>query len=213
MLRAALRIVHDDSGPDAIEAAERAEGLVARVRAGEAAAEVEFIAQYLPHVARVLFRISGRRDGLDDLCQEVFLRAFERIDALEDAEGTRAWLTQFAVNVAREAIRARSRRGWLSFWAPADLPDACAVDPTPDRQAEIHDALQAAYEILDSLTPDARAAFVLRYFEDLPLAEVAKACGISVATAKRRIHDAAEIFFARASRHEALRGWTRGGPS
>jgi RNA polymerase sigma-70 factor (ECF subfamily) len=90
--------------------AQEAESLVDALRAGKAWAERALVEDYVEHVERLITRVLGAHADLDDLVQEVFIRALARVDQLRD-EGVERWLGAFAINVAREALRKRRRWG------------------------------------------------------------------------------------------------------
>ena len=106
---------------------------------------------------------------------------------------------------AREWIRRRARRRWLSF--VADVPDR----PYPAPSEEISEATRCTFEVLRGLSADDRIYFSLRFIEGMEVAEVAITCDVSLSTAKRRIKDAAAHFVSRARRHEALLPWLEEG--
>jgi RNA polymerase sigma-70 factor (ECF subfamily) len=177
------------------------------LRAGEAWAERAFVERHTSHVERILTRILGARSDLDDRVQEVFVRAFERVEDLREPRALQGWLTGIAVFVAREAIRARRRRRWLIFPAPEAVPEPAAPTASPETRA----AVRAFYEVLGRLDDDARIAFTLRFVEGMELAEIAAACGVSRSTVKRRIKSAENEFIERAQTHEALAPWIEEG--
>ena len=170
-------------------------------------AERALLEQYTGHVERVLSRILGAHPDLDDLVQEVFIRAFERVADLRDARALRGWLTAIAVFVAREAIRRTRRRRWLVFLPPEETPEIEAPSASPEARA----ALQAFRNVVEHLDADLRIAFTLRFVDGMELTEIADACGVSLATIKRRIKDAEGAFAARGRAHEALGDWFKEG--
>jgi RNA polymerase sigma-70 factor (ECF subfamily) len=171
--------------------------------AGETWAERGLLEQHTGHLERILTHILGRRQDIDDLVQEVFVRAFERVDELREPRALRRWLTAIAVFVARETIRARKRRRWLVFLPPAETPEIPCVDASPELRA----AVKAFYEVVGQLDADDRIAFTLRFVEGMELTDVAAACGVSLATIKRRLKQAEAEFSARGRAHEALADW------
>lgn len=179
------------------------EELVRGLRDGRGIAERALLERYTGHVERVLTHILGGHPDLDDLTQEVFVRALERIRELRAAEALRDWLAAFAVNVAREAIRRKRRRWWQVLRPPEETPEIEAPMASPEDRA----AVQAFYEVLGALDADARIAFALRYVEGRELAQIAELCGVSLATIKRRIKGAEQDFCARGRAHEALADW------
>jgi RNA polymerase sigma-70 factor (ECF subfamily) len=189
-------------------ASQRREGederaLVQALRNGAPWAERALFESYTPHVERILSRILGMHADLDDLVQEVFLRAFQRIEELREPRALRSWLTSIAVFVARETIRTRRRRRWLFFLGADEPLEIAGPSPSPEALA----ALRAFYEVVATLDPDARIAFTLRFVEGMELAEIAEVCGVSLATIKRRIKGAELEFVAKGRAREALVQW------
>lgn len=177
--------------------------LVLALRAGHPAAKAELFDRHAQAVERILLRILGSDAELGDLLHEVFVRALEFIHTLEDPDALKSWLTGIAVITARECLRRRARGRWLRFLAPSDLPEPAASSPSP----EVVQALRATYAVLDRLGTDDRIAFALRFIEGLELADVARACKVSLNTIKRRLARAEQRFLAIAKREPALEDW------
>jgi RNA polymerase sigma-70 factor (ECF subfamily) len=139
--------------------------------------------KYCRYVASVCLRISGRRSELDDLIQEVFAEAASSFDALREPEAIRGWLATIAVRVTRKRLKR------LRFIALLGLAPPAEYEQVADDRASPYDRalLAAIYRALDELPTDARIAFVLHHVEGETLENVARACGCSLTTAKRRI--------------------------
>lgn len=182
--------------------------LVEGIRAGQVSARAALFDRHAAHVQRVLARVLGHDPDLADLVQDVFVRAFAGIDALEDPAVLRGWLTSIAVFTARGCIRRRTVRRWLGLLpAREEPPEVAAVTPTEDVSA----ALRATYAVLARLPADERIAFALRFVDGMELTDVARAAGTSLATIKRRLARAEQRFLALARREPALREWIEGG--
>lgn len=158
------------------------------------------------HVERVLFRVLGDSRGLEDLVQEVFVRVFAKIASVREPDALRAYITSVAVFVARETIRKKRRHRWLSFFASDEIPEVRASD-----DPEAREGLRAFYATLDELNLDERLVFTLRFVEGLELSDVAHACGISLATTKRRLQRAEASFLVLCKRDETLSTWLEEG--
>ncbi|MBK7583315.1 MAG: sigma-70 family RNA polymerase sigma factor [Myxococcales bacterium] len=185
-----------------LEARQPQEDICAALRARRAWAERTFLDIHTPFVERLLTRILGFDHDLDDLVQEVFMRAFARVGDLRD-DNLKSWVGAFTVNVAREALRRRRRKRWLSFSAPEEIPEVAAELATP----EIRDAARALYSLLARMGADDRVAFTLRFIEGMQLSEIALLCDVSLSTVKRRIQRAEAWFSARARRDPRLAEW------
>ncbi len=181
--------------------------LVAALRAGHPAAPTVLFDRHAPRVQRVLVRTLGFDPEIPDLVQEVFVRALQRLDGLRDGASLSGWLSGIAVFTARETIRRRARWRWLRFLPREELPEVEAPQAGP----ETSEALRSLYAVLEELSADERIAFALRYVEQMELTEVAEACGVSLATLKRRLARAESRFVAIARRHPALEDWIEEG--
>lgn len=177
--------------------------LVAALRQGDRAAMDVLVDRYGPYVERVLARILGYDAELPDVVHDVFITAFTRIQNLRQPELLKPWLRGVTVFVARECLRRRRRRRWLSFRPHDELPEL--VDSAGLVPPDAADALKRLYQVLSRMPPDERIVFTLRFMEEMELEEVASACGISVTTVKRRQKQAKLRFAAEAAKDPVLR--------
>jgi RNA polymerase sigma-70 factor (ECF subfamily) len=146
----------------------------------------ELFKQHAGFVARLVFRLLGRDDEVDDLVQDVFVSLFRHIDTIRQEEATRAWLVTTAVRMVRRRLRVR-RIGFL-------LRRSQRVDPMTLEahgvSAEDRLALWSLHRALENVSVNARLAWVLHHLEQEGIDEVARVLGCSKATAKRRVADA-----------------------
>jgi RNA polymerase sigma-70 factor, ECF subfamily len=177
--------------------------LVAALVAGRADSRAVLFDRYGEEVERILFRTLGPDAEIVDLLQDVFLAAFSTVGALRDPHALGAWLASIAVRKARLLIRRRRRWRFLQFMAPTELPEREAATPS----VEVSEALRCTYRVLDELPADDRIAFALRYIDGMSLAKVAEVCGVSLATAKRRITRGQRRFVHLAETHDVLAEW------
>jgi len=143
---------------------------------------------YSAYVARVASRLLGSGDAeLDDVVQDVFWLASQRIAKIRDQVQARGWLATVTIRVVRRRLlRRRFRALFHASPGSADVPARGAT-------AEEHAVLGRLYEVLDGLPTQQRLAWSLRYLEGEPLDAVAAACGCSLATAKRRLAAAKNV--------------------
>ena len=171
--------------------------LVGSARAGDRRAFEVLFSRELPHVVRLLSRLVGHDAEVPDLANEVMVLGWQRLRTSGELTRFGAFLSGVCVNVARNHLRSKRRRRWLSFG------DDDADAPAPERTTP-REALAATTRVLDGLDPELRLAFVLRFVDGRELAEVATLMGVSLATVKRRLTDAERAFVERAKRHPAL---------
>jgi RNA polymerase sigma factor (sigma-70 family) len=116
-------------------------------------------------------------------------------------------LRSFVLSVAANVLKWELRRRWVSrmvgLSATGTLPD---VAGTRD-DIEARQALLRCYEILDTLAPKERMAFVLRYMEEMTVHEVAATLSISASTAKRWVSRATAKVSEQIAENEDLRAF------
>jgi RNA polymerase sigma-70 factor (ECF subfamily) len=95
----------------------------------------------------------------------------------------RGWLATIAVRVTRRRLRRRRLYAFVGLDTATDYEDVAGVDASPFDRASV----AQIYRALDELGADDRVAFVLHHVEGETLDAVARMCGCSVTTAKRRI--------------------------
>jgi RNA polymerase sigma-70 factor (sigma-E family) len=128
------------------------------------------------------FLLCGNEAQADDLVQEALVRAFARPGRLPGPGAAEGYVRVVMVNLFIDSARRRAR--W-SRVAPLLRP--AGLTPDPADQVSDRDAMLA---VLRSLPPRQRACVVLRYYEDLPVAEVAAVLGVAEGTAKRYLSEA-----------------------
>ena len=167
--------------------------LVDLARRGDEKAKETLYRRHARLVIGLSHRVLGRPEEVDDLAQDTFLQAFERLDTLSDGQAFASWVATICVRGARKRIQreALRRRIGLRRKEPIDADGLVSPRASPDTRTE----LLGIYRILESLPADTRLALVLRRVEGLTLTEVAVHLDISLATAKRRIQ-AAEVLLA-----------------
>jgi RNA polymerase sigma factor (sigma-70 family) len=135
-----------------------------------------------------LWRMTSDHALASDLCQETFLRAWQRIDRLSTYENPLGWLLRVATNLAIDAQRGRRRL--LLMTAPFDDENEPVVG---DLTRNVVDRELVA-QILQGLAPRARAALVLREVYGLSLDEVARTLGATPVATKKMLSRAREQF-------------------
>jgi RNA polymerase sigma-70 factor (ECF subfamily) len=164
--------------------------------------------RYAALVRRILARMLGPFQDVEDHVQETFLAFFRQVGAIRDQEAVHAFVVSIAVRIARHELRRRRVRRILRLAPNEQLPEA-AVGGVGD--VEAREALRRLFAILDDLDGPSRIAFSLRHLEEMELMEVALATGESLASVKRRLARVVPIVNARIANDSALATYVRGG--
>jgi RNA polymerase sigma-70 factor, ECF subfamily len=164
--------------------------LIARgLREGDVAVVQMLVEAYQDRLVRYLVYVLGRRDGVDDLVQETWLRVMERGKSYDGRSRFEPWLFTVARHLAIDFLR---RRREVSLDAEDDGRPVVMVPvsemPSPFALAartEDAERLAAALQGLQAIT---REALVLRFMEDMSLQEIAAVVGAPVPTVAARIY-------------------------
>ncbi len=157
--------------------------LVAQTLAGNDRAFEALYRRHVRYVAGVTYRLLGGDAEVDDVLQKAFLDAAGALAGLRDPAEFRAWLVRIAVRRVYRLLARKRRWRWLQAEMKAVMP------PVSDPQTRHR--VQELYDALARLPPKLRIPWTLHLVDGETLPEVGRLCDISVATAKRRIADAA----------------------
>jgi RNA polymerase sigma-70 factor (ECF subfamily) len=127
-----------------------------------------------------LYRLLGDAARAEEVCQEVFTRAYRARRSMDQVENVRAWLYRIATNAARDQLRRRRLLTWLPLF---DEDPALLVESPEASALETHAVEQA----LRKLKPDLRVPLVLYSCQELSTQEIANVMGISQDAVKQRL--------------------------
>jgi RNA polymerase sigma-70 factor (ECF subfamily) len=156
--------------------------LIERSQTGDENAFAELFEQYKNLVYKTAVLMLGEPQEAEDALQEVFLRVHRSLQSYQRSKGAfTTWLHRITVNHCINRGRKRRLRLLPMAWVdPAQMP----VQPSPERQLSEDDAVARA---MRGLTAKLRAVVVLRYYHDMPYAEIAQALDIPLGTVKSRL--------------------------
>lgn len=177
--------------------------LARSAQAGDQAAFATLVRRYSGAVFNQAYRMLDDAHEAEDAVQEVFLRAYRRLDSYDTERRFVTWLLSIGSNFCIDRLRRRrgSRLGLdeVALWLPSGEPGPEALALRDERRLAVQRALQRL--------PDTyRGVTVLRYWHDLSYLEIAEAMGLTEATVKTRLHRARKLL---AEALEAEGGHTR----
>jgi RNA polymerase sigma-70 factor (TIGR02957 family) len=139
-----------------------------------------------PPAFAIAYRMLGSVSEAEDVVQEGFLRLHRARAGGERIESPRAYLSTVVSRLSLDHLRsARVRREtYVGEWLPEPL--VASADDDPARKAEMADSLSLAFLVLlESLSPEQRAAFLLRDVFDEPYDRIAEIVGTSEQNARQ----------------------------
>ena len=174
--------------------------LVERSRKGDMQAFGVLVAKYQDRVFNLIYRMCHRREDAEELAQEAFLKALEKLSQFRGQSQFYTWLFRIAANLVISHRRRGGRIKFQSLTGPDELGQiqaealtakaAAARDPAPPvaaMSAETQDRVAQALEELDN---EMRLAVILRDIEAMDYAEMSQVLGVPVGTVKSRLHRA-----------------------
>ncbi len=163
-----------------------AHALISQAQRGSRPAADRLVREHEGWVRSVVYGVTGRRDLVDDVAQQVWTQVWQRLDSLNDPRRLRAWLYSVARNAAIDASQEHRRRRAVGLDVVVErLGDVQACGPL--RAAiggELRETLLRAVEALPALY---REPFALRHLEDWSYAEIGELLGLSVETVETRL--------------------------
>jgi RNA polymerase sigma-70 factor, ECF subfamily len=159
--------------------------LVARVLRGDAEAYGELVGRHMRRAFAIAYRIVEHREDAEDVVQDAFLRALERIDSLDTRRPFHPWLYRIVVNQALNYRRSRSRR------ATETMPDAvAATGPTPEDDAAAAALRRRLRSALATLPERQRTMIQLADLEGFNSTEIAGILDLAPGTVRWHLHTA-----------------------
>ena len=161
--------------------------LVQQALGGSQAAYHALVARYATPAVNLATRMVQDRALAEDLAQEAFVRAFERLSTYDQQRRFASWFFQILHNVTIDHLRhKRPAIVSLDGLEEAGHPRVPATAPgsAPDALAEQAALVRAVDAALSRIRPEYREAIVLRYREDLSVQEIADTMSVPVGTVK-----------------------------
>ena len=169
---------------------QRAEAeLIAAVLKGDAASFEPLIQKYSPRVFSTARRYARRESEIEDIVQEVWLKAFHKLKSFRGEAPFEHWLMRLAVRTCYDFLRGHQRNRESSFSEISEPEDDWLDRFVVDPRSAVEDAAAAKLlvdRVLEKLSPPARLVITLLEIEDRSVKEIAGITGWSVPLVKVR---------------------------
>jgi RNA polymerase sigma-70 factor (ECF subfamily) len=159
--------------------------LIAKAQKGNVEAYNLLISRWEKRVFNYLLRLVSNREDALDLCQDVFLKAFQNLRKLEDTAKFAGWLFRIAHNEAFSLLRRRRPEDEVD-------PDMGAMMRPGGQMLPVETSL-AVSAAMGRLTEDQREAVVLKIYQGFKFEEMAEILGCPISTVKSRLYTALEL--------------------
>lgn len=186
------------AAPDSAELLAADRQLLARLRAGDAAAYDEFVRAHSPRMLAVTRRILNSEEDAKDAVQDAFVSAFRGLANFEGGSLLSTWLHRIAVNAALMKLRTRKRKPERSIETllPQYLEDGHHAEQFQEWNLPVDRKLMRAEtravvrQCIGELPENYRTVLILRDIEELDTDETAERLGMTPNAVKIRLHRA-----------------------
>lgn len=152
----------------------------------------ELIRQHQGRVYRVLYSLTRDEDVANTLTQECFLKAYQSLGTFRGECRIDTWLMRIAINLARDHHKNRRASFWrrLVGLDDPDAPDSTEFqteEPSAERSLIARQEVNAVWKAVTSLPRQQREIFILRFREEMSLAEISEILGLQVGSVKSHL--------------------------
>jgi RNA polymerase sigma-70 factor (ECF subfamily) len=154
-------------------------------RQGDKAAFNAIVEKYRQPVYNMCYQMLGNVHEAEDAAQEVFLRAYTKLDTYDQRRQFSTWLFAIASHYCLD--RLKSPRVPLISWDVLGDFYANRSTAQPEKTLLKAETTQEVRALLNALQPDYRAAVILKYWYTMPYKEIANILGTTVSAIKSRV--------------------------
>lgn len=174
---------------------------IAHLKQGDISGLESLVKIYQVNALRAAYLIVRDYDLAEDVVQDAFLRAYERINQFDVKRPFGPWFVRIVINIAKRIAAQRERH---IHFDKVSVDEETALDEVladlksdPEGMVEQLDLERVVWIALGRLPPTQRAAIIQRYYLDMTAKDIAIHSGVALGTLKWRLHTA----------HKQLRVW------
>ncbi|MCC6297856.1 MAG: sigma-70 family RNA polymerase sigma factor [Anaerolineales bacterium] len=161
--------------------------LIVSARGGEREAFGELVTRYQSNVFNVCYRILHERGEAEDLAQETFVRAYNRLDQFDLEREFGPWVRRVAANLCLNRLESQKST------APLDEDRDADESQRPEKQVEVREKSEQIRGALASLPPNYRVVVELRHYQELSYDEIAAELNIPLSDVKSHLFRARKL--------------------
>jgi RNA polymerase sigma-70 factor (ECF subfamily) len=151
--------------------------LCERAKSGDRKAFSELVIRHQLSLLRLCMRFTGSHDLAEDIVQEAFIKAFNKLDTFEGRSSFKSWLFQIAVNTAKNKLR--TAKDSLSL-----DQIQISINEGSDKMIQRNNIREVLLDYVDQLPEKQKMALTMRVYEDLSFKEIAEIMDCPYDTAK-----------------------------
>jgi RNA polymerase sigma-70 factor (ECF subfamily) len=160
---------------------------VAEARGGDQEAFRLLVERHSRSLYRLAYRMTGRQEDAEDVVQETFVRAYRQLGRFEARSNFGTWLYRIGFNCAIDYMRARPHREAAEPHERLEQLSGQSQGPAADHLVYASEIGGRVREALDALSPQERAAFLMRHYQGCSIDEICRALDLRSNAAKHSI--------------------------
>lgn len=163
------------------------ETLIEAIRTGDGNAAARLYHRYIDRVHRICYRIVMDSTLVKDCAQEVWFKVFRNLDRYQPGKSFVPWLNALTVNTAIDFYRSSKKRKTRFVGDEQQVDLLVSNDRNGQQICEEKRKQWLIDQALEEISVTQRTAFVLRYYEEMPIEEIARTLDCSVFTVRTHI--------------------------
>ena len=163
------------------------EALIEAAQRGNRDAAASLYHRHIDRVHRICYRIVLDSSQVPDCVQEVWTKVFQNLGQFRSERSFAAWLNAVAAHTAIDCYRRWKKRGHHVDLDEAGVAALAVDEKADDRPLDGAAIRQQIRQALEEVSVSQRTAFILRYFEDMPPAEIARTLGCGEGTVRTHL--------------------------
>jgi RNA polymerase sigma-70 factor (ECF subfamily) len=161
---------------------------VAQAKGGDEEAFRVLVERHGRAVYRLAYRMTGKAEDAEDVVQETLIRAYRQLSRFEARANFSTWLYRIGFNCAVDYLRARPHREAPETHETLDARSApTGATPSMDDMVYAGEIGERVQEALRDLSPQERAAFLMRHYHGCSIEEICSSLGLKTNAAKHSI--------------------------
>jgi RNA polymerase sigma-70 factor, ECF subfamily len=176
-------------------------GWIQQTKAGEQTAFSQIVGKYQKPVYNICYHMLKNGEEAEDAAQEVFLRAFAKLDTYDEERQFSTWLFAIASHYCMD--RWKKRRFQLVAWDDLRNILADRESSRPEKVMMNMETSQAVHDMLHTLRPDYRMVVILKYWHAMSYEEIAESMDTTVSTIKSKLFRARKMMANAAEKEQA----------
>ncbi|HEY2351775.1 MAG TPA: sigma-70 family RNA polymerase sigma factor [Candidatus Acidoferrum sp.] len=188
---------------ESVESVRAADAIaIERTLAGDRDAFRILVERHSATIFRLAYRLTGNHHDAEEIVQEAFLRAYQKLEQFASQANFATWVYRIAANYTIDRMRQRKSEDARKLLVPsAEMSDDAELDPlrqipddapTPERLTQSVELRKQMENALQNLTPAERTAFVMRHCDGCGIEEIAAALKSNAGATKNTVFRAVQ---------------------